>query len=145
MLLGLRSAPKEVSGVSSAELVLGQPLSLPGKFVDADEPAAAAFLEHMRISRMPPPPTRPLTYAQVVSKPSPGLAEVEIVYVRCGSAGLPLVPPYAGPYRVLDRQPKFFKLQMGAQEEVISIDRLKPHLGPSPEGFLTGVPFVLFC
>jgi transposase InsO family protein len=132
VLLGLRSAPKEASGISSAELVLGQPLSLPGEFVDADEPPAAAFLEQMRISKMPPPPTRPLTYAQVASKPSPGLAVAEFVYVRRGGTGPPLAPPYAGPYRVLDKQPKFFKLQMGAQEEVISIDRLKPHLGPSP-------------
>jgi cleavage and polyadenylation specificity factor subunit 1 len=132
VLLGLRSAPKEESGVSSAELVLGQPLSLPGEFVDADEPPAVAFLEKMRISKLPPPPTRPLTYAQVASRPSPGLATAEFVYVRRGGVGPPLAPPYAGPYQVIARQPKFFKLKMGGKEEVVSIDRLKPHLGPSP-------------
>ena len=132
VLLGLRSAPKEDSGVSSAELVFGQPLSLPGQFVDAAEPPAAAFLQEMRVSVVPPPVTRPLTYAQVVSKPSPGLATAEFVYVRRGGSGPPLAPLYSGPFQVLSKQPKFFRLQLGAREEVVSIDRLKPHLGPSP-------------
>jgi hypothetical protein len=33
VLLGLRAAPKEVSGFSSAEAVFGQPLVLPGELV----------------------------------------------------------------------------------------------------------------
>ena len=107
-------------------------LSLPGEFVDTDKPAAAAFLERMRISRLPPPPTRPLAYAQVVCRPSPGLATAEYVYVRRCGAGPPLPPLYAGPFQVIPRKPKFFKLKMGGKEEVISIDRLKPHLGPLP-------------
>ena len=43
VLLGLRSAPKEESGISSAELVFVQPLSLPGGFVDAAEPRRWCF------------------------------------------------------------------------------------------------------
>jgi len=132
VLLGLRSAPKEASVVSSAELVFGQPLSLPGEFMDADEPAAAVFLEQMRVSKLPPPPTRPLTYAQVVSKPSPGLETAEFVYIQRGGAGPPLAPIYNGPYEVIARQPKFSHVKMGEKVEVISINRLKPHLGPSP-------------
>jgi hypothetical protein len=41
----------------------------------------------------------------------------------------PLSPLYQGPYKVLDRREKFFKLEVGGQPEVISVDRLKPHLG----------------
>jgi len=61
VLLGLWSAPKEESGISSAELVFGQPLSLPGGFVDAVEPPAVVFSENIRVSKVPPPPTRPLS------------------------------------------------------------------------------------
>ena len=118
VLLGLRAAPKEASGVSWTELVYGTPLSLPEEFVDA----AAVFSEKMRISRVPPPPTRPLTYAQVVSKPSPGLETADFVYVCCGGAGPPLVLLYASLYEVVERQPKFFKLKMGGKLEVVSID-----------------------
>jgi len=132
VLLGLRAAPKEAANVSSAELVFGTPLALPGEFVNDAEPPAAAFLEKMRVSRVPPPPTRPLSYAQVAARPSPGLKDAQFVYVRRGGSGPPLAPMYAGPYAVLRREDKFFELQMGGKKEVISIDRLKPHLGPSP-------------
>jgi hypothetical protein len=51
-------------------------------------------------------------------------------------AGRGVVPPlsslYQGPYRVLDRREKFFKLEVGARPEVVSVDRLKPHLGMAP-------------
>jgi hypothetical protein len=103
VLLGLRSAPKEESGISSAELVFGHPLSLPFGFVDAVEPPAVVFLEKMRVSKVPPPPTRPLSYAQVVSRPAPGLEEVSFVYVCRGGVGLPLAPLYAGPYEVIEK------------------------------------------
>jgi hypothetical protein len=35
VLLGLRAAPREDSGLSSSELVFGAPLSLPGQFLSA--------------------------------------------------------------------------------------------------------------
>jgi hypothetical protein len=44
VLLGLRAAPKDDSNISSAELVYGTPLVLPGEFLDAAEPPAADFL-----------------------------------------------------------------------------------------------------
>jgi hypothetical protein len=53
--LGLRAAPKEDLGVSSAELAYGAPLTLPGQFITAEEPPPAAFVErsgpHLRCRR----------------------------------------------------------------------------------------------
>jgi hypothetical protein len=51
------------------------------------------------------------------------------VYVRCGGALPPLAPLYVGPYEVLERADKHFRLAVGGREETVSIDRLKPHLG----------------
>jgi hypothetical protein len=68
----------------------------------------------------------------VAAKPHPKLMEVEFVYIRRGGTGPPLAPPYLGPYKVLRREAKFFIIQIGSREEVVSIDRLKPHLGNSP-------------
>ena len=38
----------------------------------------------------------------------------------------PLAPLYAGPYRVLSRSSRTFKLQVRPREEVVSVEHLKP-------------------
>jgi hypothetical protein len=43
VLLGLRAAPKDESGVSSAELVYGVPLTLPGQLLSSSEPPSSRF------------------------------------------------------------------------------------------------------
>jgi hypothetical protein len=45
VLLGLRAAPKEDSNISSAEMVFGCPVTVPGQFLDTPEPPAAQFVE----------------------------------------------------------------------------------------------------
>ncbi len=40
----------------------------------------------------------------------------------------PLTSLYVGPYEVLERADKHFRLAVGGREETVSIDRLKPHL-----------------
>jgi hypothetical protein len=72
--------------------------------------------------------TRPLTYAETAFGLQ-SLQQAEFVYVRKGEAVLPLSPLYQGPYKVLGRKETFFKLEIGGQPEVISEDRLRPHLG----------------
>jgi len=131
ILLGLRAAPKEDSGISSAELVFGSPLSLPGQLLTSPEPPVAAFLHRLR-SLPPPPPTRPLSYAAVAASPPASLLTARYVYVRRGGIIPPLSPLYIGPYAVLAAGDKFFKLAVGDKTETVSVDRLKPHLGLSP-------------
>jgi hypothetical protein len=128
VLLGLRAAPKEDSGVSAAELVFGTTLALPGQFLATSEPPIAEILQQLRMAQ--PLPTRPLPPSSAASPP-PALLKADLVYVRRGAAAGPLASQYVGPYHVLDRSPKFFKLRIGDREEAVSIDRLKPHLGSS--------------
>jgi transposase InsO family protein len=54
VLLGLRVAPKDDSGVSSVELVYGVPLTLPGQLLSSSEPPAADFLDQLRAVSLPP-------------------------------------------------------------------------------------------
>jgi len=131
VLLGLRSAPKEDSGISSAELVYGAPLSLPSQPPSPSEAPPAAFTAAFPVDQRVVP-LRPLTYAEAVSSPSPALAAADLVYIRRGGAASPLAPCYSGPYKVLSKSPKSFTLDLGGYPEVVSIDRLKPHSGPSP-------------
>ncbi len=44
----------------------------------------------------------------------------------------PLLPPYLGPYRVLQAGPKFFSVDLDGQQEQVSVDCLKPQLGSVP-------------
>jgi len=125
VLLGLRSAPKEASGVSSAERLYGVPLALPAQFVACKEPSMLQVLR--RLDAAEPAPTAP-----PLPGPSPvphHLASAELVYIRRGNLPSPLSPQYVGPYRVLERGDKVFKIQVGDGVQAVSVDRLKPHLG----------------
>jgi len=110
VLLGLRSVPKEDTGFSSSEAVFGTQLSLPGEFIDSGELASSSTPHHRSVQARVPP----------------SLSTAGFVFVREDSSQPPLAPLYRGPYRVLERTPKFFKLQLGEKTDTVSIDRLKP-------------------
>jgi hypothetical protein len=67
VLMGLRAAPTEDTGVSAAEVVFGAPLVLLGQILDTEEPLPADFIAKLRQSG-PPPPSRPLS-SQMAAKP----------------------------------------------------------------------------
>ena len=127
VLLGLRAAAKESSGVSSAELVYGCSPTLPGEFLAAGEKAPGLFTQ--RLNSTPAVPTRRRTYAEAACTPSAALLTASHVYVRRGGILPPLEPRYAGPYAVVQPGTKCFVLQVGSRRETVSVDRLKPHLG----------------
>lgn len=81
VLLGLHEAPKEDSGVSSADMVLGAPLQLPGELLMLPEPACS-FPEFR------PPHT--LSYAALADSPLAQLALVCFLYGRRDSCVPPL-------------------------------------------------------
>ncbi|XP_014776674.1 uncharacterized protein LOC106873713 [Octopus bimaculoides] len=76
------------------------------------------------------------------------------VFIRDDSVKGPLVSPYKGPYRVLSRTPKFFKVDANGRTEIVSVDRLKkayldkpstpvfqmPHTPLSPHTLSTPLP-----
>lgn len=125
VMLGLRAAPKEESGLSAGEAALGVKLAIPGQFVEPPDSTSGRPASHTVI-----PATRRL-YADV-AKGASALDSATWVYVKRGGQGRPLSANYDGPYEVLESGPKVFKLQLGAREEVVSRDRLKPHLGEGP-------------
>ena len=129
VLLGLHAAPKEDSGLSSAELLYGEPLVLPGQFLSSQEPDIQQLLR--QLCHVQPLPTHPLPSMPLVEPPK-ALASAKLVYVRRGAAAASLTAQYQGPYKVVERGPKFFRLRLGSLVEPISEDRLKPDLGATP-------------
>jgi transposase InsO family protein len=123
VLLGLRAASKEDSAVSSAELITGTPLVLPGQLLHVPDPP------HVDV---PPPPMRPASYTEAANTRLAHLAQAEHVYMRVGGQQKPLAVPYAGPYLVVSKGAKTFTIQVGQRQEIVSVDRLKPHTGLGP-------------
>lgn len=128
VMLGLRSAPKEDLQASSAELVYGQPLRVPGEFLpDATAPWSAAV--HRPVSPgvaealIPIPTTHHCLPRSYVPKDLPSS---RYVFIRHDGHRSPLQPPYDGPYRVLEAGAKNFIVDMGGRPERVAIDRLKP-------------------
>ena len=54
------------------------------------------------------------------------LLSSEFVFVRKDSSVPFLSQLYRGPYKVVDRKDKYVKLQIGSQQDNVSVDRLKP-------------------
>ncbi|KAG7307845.1 hypothetical protein JYU34_006448 [Plutella xylostella] len=131
VLLGIRSSLKEDLGFSSAELLYGEPLRLPGELLTPSEettnvsdPSDLVNQLRKRINVMRPKPTshhaKPSTF---VFK---DLATASHVMLRDDTVRRSMQPPYCGPYRVLHRSDKTFKLDINGKENTVSIDRLKP-------------------
>lgn len=131
VLLGLRSAPKEDSGLSSAELVFGCKLTLPGELLCQGE-----LTEGTTPRREEGEPRIPVR-AVPASEAGPTAAElvpdsVQFVYIRKGGKVMPLSPLYEGPYKVLKRSSNVWTIDIGGRPEAVAVTRLKPHRGSAP-------------
>jgi hypothetical protein len=107
VLMGLHAAPKEDSAVSPAELVTGTPLVLPGQLLHVPDPPRV---------NVPPPPTRPASYAAAANTPPAHLAQAEHMYMRVGGLQKSLAATYAGPYLVVSKGAKTFTIQVGQRQ-----------------------------
>lgn len=129
VLLGLRAVGRSDNGTSPAEYVYGQTLRLPGDFYNISEMQQCdnhTLLENIKntISKLKPVPRISRdSRALFVHK---DLKSCEYVFIRNDAIRPPLTPTYDGPYRVLERTPKVYVIQLPNRKSSISIDRLKP-------------------
>ena len=115
VLLGIRTVPKEDLECSSAEMVYGAPLTVPGDFLprgqDTDD--VAQFLPRLRETVRKLAPRPPVPHGTRPSSVPTALADSRFVFVRRDSHCPPLTPPYEGPYKVLVHGDKSFVLDYG--------------------------------
>lgn len=128
ILLSLRNTFKPDLSTSPAEMVYGANLRIPGEFFTEGEPFASPhqFLTLLRNTMNQLRPTQTAHHPPQTVYVHPALASADFVFVRNDSIGPSLTKPYQGPFKVLNREDKFFKLQMGRRAVNISMDRLKP-------------------
>jgi hypothetical protein len=129
VLLGLRAAFKEGLGCSSAHLVYGTALRLPGLWAGPAEPEMDPLLYLQRLQRT----VNKFMFSETAwnckqnSSELKGLQEATAVYVLVPKmARGPLDAVYAGPYKVVEREDKAFKVSVEGREKWITVDRLKP-------------------
>ena len=129
VLLGLRSTVREDARCCPADVVYGCQLRLPGDLMDASpvSPDVSPFVADLQAAMAS---LRPLLPVQRASRdighvPS-ALARTSHVFLRVAAVRRSLTPPYDGPFPVLQRGEKTFKILKGNKEHLVSIDRLKP-------------------
>ena len=124
----IRTAPKDDLHCSSAELVYGGPLSVPGDFLPSHSRNSrnAAFLSRLRnhIQQLTPTPMSFHTeqHPYVPSK----LFKCQYVFVQKGPRRPPLVPSNEGPFKIKQTGSKTSLVDIGGRAETVSINRSKP-------------------
>nr|VZH98655.1 unnamed protein product [Spirometra erinaceieuropaei] len=134
-LLGIRAALKSDLGCSAAKLVFGTTLRLPGEMITptsrgADETPdnlVHRLRQFIRSLSLVPPRT-PMTESYVEKD----LDNCTHVFVRCDRVRQPLESPYEGPFRVLARNAKTFRILRSDKEDVVSVDRVKAAVAEEP-------------
>ena len=133
MLLGIRTAPKEDLGCSSAEMVYGTPLTVPGDFIPnhsiSDNNLQLQRL-HDQVRSLVLVPTS--QHGAVPTSVPRNLQQAKFVFIRRDAHRTPLQRPYEGPFKVIKPGSKTFQIDIGGKTETLSVDRLKPaHLATS--------------
>ena len=123
VLLGIRTAP------SSAELVYGAPLTVPGDLIPAgrgpqDPPSSILLRLREKMGALAPIPTS--RHGHTPGYVPSTLQTTQYVFIRRDSLCTPLRKLYEGLFRVLQHHPKAYVIDYGGRRETVLVDRLKP-------------------
>lgn len=128
ILLGFRTSFRPDLNTTTAELVYGTPLRLPGDFLHNYEESQVNhdFVTNLKcsIQKIRPSPTnfhssnKPFVFKE--------LKHCSHVFLRNDSIKKSFTPTYSGPYKVISRDDKNFILLINDLPRTISIDRIKP-------------------
>lgn len=130
VLLGIRTAWKEDMAATTAEMMYGQTLRLPGELL-ATNPTAPRIEPESYAAQLKRTmqETQPLT-ATKHNKTKPfvfkDLKNASHVFVRPGITRKALQPPYDGPYKVIRQNEHTVTIDKNGQQTTISAQRVKP-------------------
>ena len=136
VLLGLRTVPKEDLKASTAELVYGSPIIVPGQFVTEVPPTNENLLSDIRNRVQQLLPQHSSNHSKKQFFVPKDLQSSDFVFIRKDGYKAPLVRPYEGPYRVIERAERVFKIDFGSKSDWITIDRLKPAFIDNEQEFI---------
>ena len=135
-MLGLRSTWRPDLKASPADLVVGEPLRLPGDLVSPSPSplqTTSDFVDDLRSRMASLRPTQTSHHRSRLNEPSDDplrrFRGVNFTYVRIDASKPPLVRPYSGPFEIVEKHEKYFVISRKGRHEKISVDRLKPAFG----------------
>lgn len=119
-------------------LLTGEAASFPASVADRcslDDPNEIVsrlrqLIDHAVASPLDTVPVPPPTIPQ-------SLESADEVWVRIDRVRRPLEAPYSGPFRVIERQPRYFTIATPRGTETVSVHRLKPVVRSAPEPLST--------
>ena len=127
ILLGLGTTICNDMDFSPAEMLYDSSLRLPGEFLSPQkEQSHIEYVQELRsfVQNLKPTPVRKPTPRSVYIDRK--LSTCSHVFVRHDAVKIGLQRPYDGPYKVLQRTDKYFKIKLNGIVDNVSIDRLKP-------------------
>lgn len=127
ILLGLRSTYKNDLDAAPADLVYGENLRLPSEFFIDSKPTynEADMVKQLRSCMRDLRPVDTAWHAKQKVFVHPGLKTCQQVFIRDDLVRPSLSPPYKGPYKIIQRFPKYFLVEVNNSVIKVSIDRLK--------------------
>ena len=128
VLLGLRTAYKENLKSSTAELVYGEPLRVPGEFLAPvpQQVEVSTFIQQLRqhMNQLrPTPAARHVSPGTFIHRDLPQSSHV---FLRQDGARRSLQQPYSGPQPVIARTDKTLDIVVRGRNVTVSVDRVKP-------------------
>jgi cleavage and polyadenylation specificity factor subunit 1 len=131
VFLGILAAWRDDLKSTSAELVYGEPLGLPGEFLMSKDNAAkfddaAEFNKDLRHHIQQIRPVNGTRHGERKNFVFKDLATTEYVFIRHDGPKNGIQMPYDGPYRVISRNKKTIVIDIKKKKVRVTIDRLKP-------------------
>lgn len=128
ILLGHRSTLKEDIQATPAELVYGTSLRLPGEFFEPSNNIIpqSEYVKNLKImfeNLKPVESANHNTCRKIFVQKD--LHTCTHVFLRNDAVSPPLTPPYNGPFKVLERKPNTFIIEIRGKKQEVAIDRLK--------------------
>lgn len=115
--LGIRAAWRDDLKSTSAEIVFGKPLRLPGEFLTSKDNAtkfddAAEFIKDLRHHFQQIRPVNGTRHGEKKNFVFKDLKTTEYVFIRHDGPKNGIQTPYDGPYRVISRNKKTFVIDI---------------------------------
>ena len=127
VLLGIRTAIKENLKTLAAEIVYGRGIRLPGEFFTSNVTTThSEFVKELQENIKRVKPTSGTRHGSKKTFIFKKLESSPQVFFRHDAVRGPLQPPYDGPFKVIERKDKTFKIDINGTKTTVSIDRVKP-------------------
>ncbi|XP_029675767.1 uncharacterized protein LOC115243155 [Formica exsecta] len=131
VLMGIRAAWKEDLQATAAEIVYGEPIRLPGQFLQqsnkqdiVEEPED--MLKQLKKNLRDVRPREVKRHGQATPFVFQNMETATHAFLRRELLRGTLQPPYEGPFQIIKRGEKVITLRKNGKDINVSIDRIKP-------------------